>query len=697
MRFSFSAGLMIRRGEQCFEFERQLLDGRVVFTDVLTKAPWTLATKDLLEAIEEHKVEVVLESGVACKATPRGVQSGEVNIDVSTLPAVVRDRAEYRMKWVNAMRQRGVSRGATSAIKHHSAEFAQRWGVRPPGVTTLARWMRDFEAGGRTLLSLVDCPRRRVKRTNDKVRELATKILRKHYFSRERASIRDCFDRLQIALKTETSAGRMVPEESKISLSTLQRIVNETPLYVRLSKRHSETHARAMLRTTFTGQNFEYPAERYEIDHTPLDFLVLCDRTLIPLGRPVITVVIDSYSGYVVGFYVSFYGPSTTSVSGALRCAIFPKDGLVCSVELQNAWLSAGIPALLLCDNGLEFHAKLLGTWAGALGMDIQFARVRTPWTKARVERFFRDQSRFGLVSGRILKRRANDLYENPTDTAAITLSNLIDGLVKYAVDIHSQRVNERTLEYPLHRFEEGLKRMPPAEYCTNTKMAQLILAHEKKLTVDSGGVRFAGLRYDCTPLNHVIQRSGHRQITVKFDPDDLDQVYAVVDESGVPIALQSRDPEYTAGLSWNQHQAIRRYARKALKEDGVGERLLRAKQELWEHWANATHTMPRKERQQLAIFSGASSARSLFKSDRGESSASDEGAPLKVITEPSTATAGDDLPVDEMVTDVSSSPTDVGPATDELPEGATVFLDADRILVASGAHDQQLWGAELE
>lgn len=40
------------------------------------------------------------------------------------------------------------------------------------------------------------------------------------------------------------------------------------------------------------------------------------------LGRPWITLLIDRYSGYLLGFYISFYGPSSATVARAIKVSI---------------------------------------------------------------------------------------------------------------------------------------------------------------------------------------------------------------------------------------------------------------------------------------------------------------------------------------------------------------------------------------
>ena len=66
------------------------------------------------------------------------------------------------------------------------------------------------------------------------------------------------------------------------------------------------------------------------------------------------TVMIDAYSGYILGFYISFYGPGLTSVCGVVRNALLPKAPLLHGLDLQSDWLSMGLGDEWVIDNVLN-------------------------------------------------------------------------------------------------------------------------------------------------------------------------------------------------------------------------------------------------------------------------------------------------------------------------------------------------------
>ncbi|MBF4377430.1 transposase, partial [Vibrio anguillarum] len=93
--------------------------------------------------------------------------------------------------------------------------------------------------------------------------------------------------------------------------------------------------------------------ERVEIDHTPLDLILLHDDLLIPLGRAYLTLLVDVFSGCIIGFHLGFKAPSYVSASKAILHSIKKKDYISSlPIELQNEWPCSGKIENLVVDNG---------------------------------------------------------------------------------------------------------------------------------------------------------------------------------------------------------------------------------------------------------------------------------------------------------------------------------------------------------
>ncbi len=363
-------------------------------------------------------------------------------------------------------------------------------------------------------------------------------------------------------------------EPYQVSESTVRRALNEIEPYALDVARHGTAYARNKWRYSLKGIVATRPLERVEIDHTLLDIVVVHDRTGMPIGRPTITVVVDAYSGYVVGFFISFWGTGLPSTLSAIRQAVLPKDDITASVPgLNQQWLAWGMHDLWVVDNGLEFHSPQFRLAALEMGCDVQFCRVRQPWLKPVVERTMLDLKMSLPKEGLVIKGLNNELPLDPRKAACIRFSDLCFGLLKAFVDVHPLEVNVRRLARPLDLFGEGFASMPMPELPADLKSFDLLGCMSKRLRVGNEGVLMDYLRFNSRELQDIRRRTANNfETMVKFQPGDLGMAYVQDPNSKRWLPVPSTNPEYTAGLSILQHRAIRRMRKDDLEGLGRGE-----------------------------------------------------------------------------------------------------------------------------
>jgi putative transposase len=103
------------------------------------------------------------------------------------------------------------------------------------------------------------------------------------------------------------------------------------------AKREGSKKARERLDTiSISTLQPERPMDLLQIDHTPVDVMVVDQRRRLPIGRPWLTLAIDVRTRMVAGFHVSLWSPSTISLSLALSQAVLPKDSWLADRELQT-------------------------------------------------------------------------------------------------------------------------------------------------------------------------------------------------------------------------------------------------------------------------------------------------------------------------------------------------------------------------
>ena len=65
---------------------------------------------------------------------------------------------------------------------------------------------------------------------------------------------------------------------------------------------------------------------RVEIDHTPLDIILIDEETGQPMRRPNLTAIIDCHSRCILGYYISYRAPSYIAAAKTILSALCPKN-----------------------------------------------------------------------------------------------------------------------------------------------------------------------------------------------------------------------------------------------------------------------------------------------------------------------------------------------------------------------------------
>jgi len=126
-------------------------------------------------------------------------------------------------------------------------------------------------------------------------------------------------------------------------LSTIERRVRAAGTAAVLRRRPGpgERRAGAGVRP---GPRVARPLERVELDHTPLDLIVVDEEDRLPIGRPTVTLALDVYSGFPIGLDVGF---EAAGYGAAMRCllhAILPKEDVRARYGTTHPWPVYGLP-----------------------------------------------------------------------------------------------------------------------------------------------------------------------------------------------------------------------------------------------------------------------------------------------------------------------------------------------------------------
>ncbi|MCC8402055.1 Mu transposase C-terminal domain-containing protein [Paraburkholderia sp. MMS20-SJTN17] len=232
------------------------------------------------------------------------------------------------------------------------------------------------------------------------------------------------------------------------------RTVKELDLDLRLTKRNVDTSTWNLRMRGVLGSSRRKlfgPCARFEIDATLMDiYLVSVFNRAWIIGRPVLYVIVDVFSGMVVGFYLGLEGPSWEGARLALFNAFTDKVEFCKQFGVDitpEQWPCHHLPRYLLGDNG-ELCGLAADDLPRSLGIWPQNAAVRRGDWKPNVEQQFRlvnvDQVHF--LPGAVRAREAEVGKRNYVLDACLTLPELTSILIRRFIKFNHSNFNETRL-----------------------------------------------------------------------------------------------------------------------------------------------------------------------------------------------------------------------------------------------------------
>lgn len=309
------------------------------------------------------------------------------------------------------------------------------------------------------------------------------------------------------------------------------------------------------------------PLERVEIDHTPLDLILLDDETLYPIGRPYLTLLIDVFSKCIIGYFLSFRTPSYVSVAKAICHTMLPKQLL--DPGGRDLWECHGKIENLVVDNAAEFWSESLDQFCLEAGINVHFNKPGEPWLKPFVER------KFGVIQKLMIDELEGKTFSNSIERgdynavkgATYTFSTFVRAFEYWISEYYNWRPNQSKTHVPMLVWREGVKKLPPVEVSSIERINLPKLCGMKGLkTLQPSGITIDYLRYDSRELadyRKQFQREKKRKLMTKLDVDDIGRIYVYLPEYERYLEVPCVDFKYASGLSYEHHQVIKAYKRK--------------------------------------------------------------------------------------------------------------------------------------
>lgn len=458
-----------------------------------------------------------------------------------------------------------------------------------PNWRTVARWHSEYCQSGKAIEALVPKHHRKGMSGHQKRDDVIffEKILKEHYLTTRRPSIASAYILYKSYITTENSkldSIKLVPLSRRAFFYRIKKL----PPYETALMRYGRDYADRIFRTIRQLPKVSRVLERVEIDHTPLDLILVDDNLLLALGRPYITALIDCYSKCIVGLYIGYKEPSYDSVRRALVNACLSKNWIKNKYPcVKKDWPCEGKIGVLVPDNANEFWSSSLDDACLSQVGDIDFNQVGKPWLKPLIERFFGTLSKEFLVSipGKTFSNITELKGYKPEKDAVMRFSTFIELLYKWIIDIYHYQPNSSGTEIPILKWNESVERINILTYRGYSAEKLLIdLAKVDICSLGNDGIHINNLRYcsdELTSYRKITEpKQGEKnpQVKVKTLHTSVAEIYVYLDSEKRYIKVPCVDQEYAYGLTLLQHQTNLRFVKRFIESKTEIEHLAEAK-----------------------------------------------------------------------------------------------------------------------
>ena len=313
----------------------------------------------------------------------------------------------------------------------------------------------------------------------------------------------------------------------------------------------------------------DYPLDVVQIDHMPVDVILLDAAERLPIGRPYLTIGIDVTSRTIAGFLVSLDAPSSTSVGLCLTHIATEKEAWMAARGVADVtWPIAGRPKKLDVDNAAEFHSQAFERGGAQHGIEIDWRPPDQPHFGGIVERLIGTlMRRIHTLAGTTFSNTMQRGNYDSDGRACLTLEELERWLtVAICKDYHQSVHRGLDGAAPIARLEEGLAALGHAGGCVaasqDPRRYLIDFLPVFRRTLQRDGFTVDHIRYFSNALKPWIASRDagvEGPMLLRRDPRDLSRIYVLDPFDGSYLEVPCRTLSGPAITLWEHRAATRR------------------------------------------------------------------------------------------------------------------------------------------
>lgn len=515
------------------------------------------------------------------------------------------DQTELTDKdWGTAQKRFDIIKPLLDMVRFGRNDVAQVAKKANVGVATVYRWLDAYRETG-SVAGLV--PRARgwsagKSRISSRAEEIIQDVIETYYLTPQRHTDKKTIIEIQRRCHKD---GCDVPSSSTIR-ARLKKVSEKKKLRGQGLKELASNKF-TPVPGKFPGA--DYPLAVVQIDHTPVDILLVDDVYRKPIGRPWITLAMDICTRVGTGYYLSFDPPSGTSVAMCVAHSILPKEDWLQLHNVDARWPVWGFPKKIHVDNGADFRAENLQVSCRMHNINLEYRPVKTPRYGAHIERLLGTFMKevHDLPGTTFSSVKEKDEYDAEKH-AVMTISEFEKWFVTLLCKVYHQRVHTTLGVSPLKKWEEGIFGdsetpgigIPSYPSDRHSLLLDFLPAYYR--TIQPFGVTLDGLKYYAEALRPWIGTTDSdtkkkRQFVLRRDPRDITNLWFYDPDLKKYFQIPFADQSLPSMSLW-EHRKIRDELIKKGRDSSNSHEILQALNEMRSHVEKAQEKTKKARRQ---------------------------------------------------------------------------------------------------
>ena len=564
LRFSFKKGLVFTELNTQWQLIRRLVTGKLQFENESGEIK-LLLDKEVLQLWQKGEWVIDFESlgmqgEVIYLATPQSLEN---------FPEKWQKIAIRRKQYIDGINPKEI-RYQPTIWKEKIQLIAEEIGDKnPPCAASVHAWWRRYHHM-QSINSLLPKTKSGYSKKQDARYVIFEDVIKTVYLTAQKLPKLAVVKKIHQKID-ELNAGRdEATKIKKLGTSTIYRWLDELRQDIVDAARLGADAARVKYRMSMGGLKVSQILERIELDHTPLDVIVIDKTTMLPLGRAWLTLALDKHSRLIMGFYISFNAPSSYSVLQCLKQAILPKDQLLARFpDIKGIWPACGIPILIAVDNGMDLHSIAFQRTCFEIGIQILFCPAGTPETKGSIERTIGtlNRSLIHTLPGTVFSS-VDERGDYPSeDLAVIDMETLVHLVTKWIVEVYNMTPHRGIGTTPLLKWEESAK-STTIDLPALPQQLEVITGIPARRTLFHYGIELDGLHYNSRILQEIRRISGENiLVDLKFYEDQVSFIHVFDPHAKEYFQVECVHEDYSNNLHREVHRLARVQARKQFGE----------------------------------------------------------------------------------------------------------------------------------